>query len=201
LWAIATLAGLVGLIILALCVPLDVALDLDTSAKPKFRLRLRWLFGLISKDIVRKKKEPEKPEKVVEKKPRKKRRIGSRTVFRILRTRGLLKQTRNLVTDVLGQLEIRDLTANLELGLEDPADTGLLFALIGSATPFINLFSRYQVRVQPTFYNEAVFEGYLHGILRLRPIKLVRPFLRFVFSLAALRVVKTVVLSRWKRKK
>ena len=32
-------------------------------------------------------------------------------------------------------------------------------------------------------------------------IKLAMPLMRFVFSLAVLRVVKTLVLSKWKRKK
>ncbi len=192
MWVIATLAGLAGLTIFVLCVPLDAALNIDTSVRPKFRLRLVWLFGLFSKEVKREKKKPEK---------KRKRRIGFRTISRILRIKGLLRQVKNLVRDVIGQLKIRELAVNLKLGLDNPADTGFLFALIGSITPFLSLPSQYQLRVQPSFYDEAVFEGYLHGVLRLWPIKLVRPFVRFVFSLATLRVVKVLVLSKWKRKK
>ena len=192
MWVIATLAGLAGLTIFVLCVPLDAALNIDTSVRPKFRLRLVWLFGLVSKEVKREKKKPEK---------KRKRRIGFRTISRILRIKGLLRQVKNLVRDVIGQLKIRELAVNLKLGLDNPADTGFLFASIGSITPFLSLPSQYQLRVQPSFYDEAVFEGYLHGVLRLWPIKLVRPFVRFVFSLATLRVVKVLVLSKWKRKK
>jgi len=194
LWVIATLAGLVGLIILVLCVPLDAVLSMDASGRPKFRLRLVWLFGLISKEVSREKKKPEE-------KLKKKRGIGFRNTLKILRTRGLLRQLKDLVRSLLGQLKIKELAANLKLGLHNPADTGLLFALIGSTTPFLSLPSQYQIRVQPSFYDETVFEGHLHGVLRLRPIKLVGLFIRFVFSLAALRVVKILVLSKWKRKK
>lgn len=192
MWVIATLAGLAGLTIFVLCVPLDAALNIDTSVRPKFRLRLVWLFGLVSKEVKREKKKPEK---------KRKRRIGFRTISRILRIKGLLRQVKDLVRDVIGQLKIRELAVNLKLGLDNPADTGFLFASIGSITPFLSLPSQYQLRVQPSFYDEAVFEGYLHGVLRLWPIKLVRPFVRFVFSLATLRVVKVLVLSKWKRKK
>jgi len=194
LWVIATLAGLVGLIILVLCVPLDAALSMDTSGRPKFRLRLVWLFGLISKEVSREKKKPEE-------KLKKKRGIGSRNTLKILRTRGLPGQLKDLVRNLLSQLKIKELVVNLKLGLHNPADTGLLFALIGSTTPFLSLPSQYQIRVQPSFYDETVFEGHLHGVLRLRPIKLVGPFMRLFFSLAALRVVKLLVLSKWKRKK
>lgn len=192
MWVIATLAGLAGLTIFVLCLPLDAALSIDTSGRPKFRLRLVWVFGLVSKEVKREKKEPEK---------KRKRRIGFRTISRILRIKGLLRQVKDLVRDVIGQVKIRELAVNLKLGLDNPADTGFLFASIGSITPFLSLPSRYQLRVQPSFYEEAVFEGYLHVVLRLWPIKLVRPFIRFVFSLAALRVVKILVLSKWKRKK
>jgi len=194
LWVIATLAGLVGLIILVLCVPLDAVLSMDASGRPKFRLRLVWLFGLISKEVSREKKKPEE-------KLKKKRGIGFRNTLKILRTRGLPGQLKDLVRSLLGQLKIKELAANLKLGLHNPADTGLLFALIGSTTSFLSLPSQYQIRVQPSFYDETVFEGHLHGVLRLRPIKLVGLFMRLVFSLAALRVVKILVLSKWKRKK
>lgn len=192
MWVIATLAGLAGLTIFVLCVPLDAALNIDTSGRPKSRLRLVWLFGLVSKEVKREKKKPEK---------KRKRRIGFRTISRILRIKGLLRQVKDLVRDVIGQLKIRELAVNLKLGLDNPADTGFVFASIGAITPLLSLPSQYQLRVQPSFYDEAVFEGYLHGVLRLWPIKLVRPFVRFVFSLATLRVVKVLVLSKWKRKK
>ena len=201
MWVITTLAGLAGIIIFVLCVPLDAALNVDTSAKPKFRLRVKWLFGLVSQEVKRGEKKPEEKKKVTKEKPKKKRGKGFGTILRILRIRGLLKQLKGLVRGVLGQFKIRELVVDFKLGLDNPADTGFLFASIGAITPFLNLPSQYQVRVQPSFENEAVFEGYLYGVLRLRPIKLVTPFIRFVFSLAALRVVKTLVLSKWKRKK
>ena len=50
MWVIATLAGLAALVIFVLCVPLDAALNIDTSGRPRLRLRLVWLFGLISKE-------------------------------------------------------------------------------------------------------------------------------------------------------
>jgi len=201
LWVIVALAGLAGLIILVLCVPLDATLNIDTFGRPKFRLSLVWLFGLISKELSRKKKRPEEKREITKEKPKKKRGIGFNTILKILRSKGLLRRLKGLVRDVFGQLKIRELGVNLKLGLDNPADTGFLFALIGSTTPFLNLPSQYQISVQPSFYDEAVFEGYLRGALRLQPIKLVGPFMKFVFSLAVFRVVKILVLSKWKRKK
>ena len=76
MWVIATLAGLAGLIILVLCIPLDATLNIDTSGRPKFRLRLAWLFGLISKELRRGKKKPEEKKRVAKEKPKKRKGIG-----------------------------------------------------------------------------------------------------------------------------
>jgi len=201
LWVVATLAGLVGLIILVLCVPLDATLSFDTSAKPRFRLRMAWFFGLIGKELRREKKKPEEKKKVAKEKRKKKRKFEFRKTLKILQTRGLLKQVRDLVKGVLGQLRIKELAVNLKLGLEDPADTGLVFAVIGPATSVLNPHFQYQINVQPSFYGEDVFEGSLRGVLRLQPIRLTGLLLRFIFSLATLRIVKIFVVSKWKRKK
>ena len=201
MWVIAVLAGLAGLLTLALCVPFDAVLNLDSSVRPKFRLRLVWLFGLFSKEVKKGEKKPEEEKKVAKEKPKKKRRTDFGTILRILRSKGLLKQFKDLVKDILSQFKIRELAVNCKLGLDNPADTGLLFAVIGPATLFLNFPSQYQLRVQPSFHDEAIFEGYLHGVLRLQPIRLVWPLIKFVFSLAVLRAVKTLVLSKWKRKK
>jgi len=200
LWVIITLTSLVGLIILLLCVPLDTTLSLDSKTRPRLKLRMVWLFGLISKEPGQKKR-PEKEKARVKKKPEKKRGLDLKTTLRLLQTRGLLRQFLILIRDLFTQLRLREVVVNLRLGLGNPADTGLLFAVIGSATPLLNLPSRYQLNVIPSFHDEAVLEGYLHGVLRLRPIGLVGALIRFVFSPATLRALKTLAAGKWKRKK
>ena len=202
MWVVTTLASLAAVIILVLCIPLNAVLHIDVHGRPKFRVRLVWLFGLVSKEVTKGKKDPEE-EKSVAKDKRKpgKRKIKARTIFQILRTKGLLKQLKRLLQDILKCLKIRDLKVNLRIGLDDPADTGLLLALIGPVTFFLGSSRVHEIRVQPSFEDEAVFEGYLSGALRLVPIQLAIPFLRFVFSLAAIRAAKTLVLTKWKRTK
>jgi len=202
LWVAATLAGLVVLLALVLCVPLNVTLRLDMYGKPKFRLRLAWLFGLVAKEVRKGREKPKEKRKVVKGKPEtaeKRRRAG--VILDILRTKGLLRQVKNLLRDLFSCLRIRDFGASLRVGLDNPADTGLLFAVIGPVVPWLSSTCPTRLRVQPSFADEAVFEGYLYGAVRLRPIQLVIPFLGFVLSLPTLRVIKTLVRSKWKRKK
>ncbi len=176
-------------------------LHMDVHGRPRFRLRLAWLFGLVSKEIGEGKKKPEERRKASEGKPTlTERRKRVRTVFKILRTRGLLGQLGSLLRDILGQVRIRKLETNLRLGLDNPADTGLLFALVGPAIPFLSLSLPCRISVEPSF-DEAVFEGYFDGGVRLWPIRLVKAFVRFAFSSATVRVVKILVSTKWGRKK
>jgi hypothetical protein len=201
LWVIVTLASLAVIFILVLSVPLDLAMQVSVPGKPRFQVKVVWFFGLVSKKITGRKKPEEKKRVVKDKeKPEKgKRRFGD--IFKILRTRGLLRQVKVLLRDLLGCLKIRDLAADFRVGLGHPADTGFLFALIGPTTSWLSNSVHHQIRVQPSFTDEATFEGHLSGAVRLRPIQLVFPFLRFFFSLATIRVVKKLVLTKWKRKK
>ena len=147
-------------------------------------------------------KKAEEKKRVVEAKPkRRKRGVGVGTIFETLRTRGLLRQVSRLLRDVLGCLKIRDLAANFTVGLGDPADTGFLFAFIGPATFFLGSSFPHRIRIQPSFEDEAVCEGYLCGTVRVVPIRMVTPGVRFAFSLPAIRIVKRLVVAKWKRKK
>ena len=200
MWVIVTLASLVVLVILILCVPLDMAFHADMYGKPKFRLRLSWFFGLMGKEITRGKKPKEKNKVVKDKRRPRDRKTRGWYILQILRTKGLLRQARDLLRDILSGFKIRELTADYRVGLDNPADTGLLFAIIGPATFLLNSSLPHQIRVHPSFADESVFEGYSYGVVRLQPIHLVMAFLRFAFSLAAIRVVKRLVLTKWKRK-
>jgi hypothetical protein len=202
LWVIVALSSLAAFIILVLCVPLDITLHIDTSEKPRSRMRLVWLFGLVSKEIRRAQKKPrEKRGELKGKRQFRGRRRRIRTVLAILGTKGLVTQLKDLVMGTLSRLEIRQLGVNFRVGLDDPADMGFLFAFIGPATRFLSSFSYHQIRVHPSFGDEAVFEGHLYGAVRLRPIRLVPTFMRFALSLATIRAVKTLVLTKWKNKK
>jgi hypothetical protein len=194
LWLIITLVSLVVFFLLILSIPLDLSLRLDVNGRVRFSLKLVWLFGLLAKRIEKKEKKA-KPKQAKEKKG------GVRKALRILRTKGLLKQIRILVTDVFNSLSISQLRANFRIGLDNPADTGLLFVFIGPAFVFFNPPDRCSINIRPSFEDEAILEGYMQAVVRLLPIRLVIPLLKFVFSLPTSRVIKAVVLAKWKRKR
>jgi hypothetical protein len=190
---IVALASLLVVLISILCVPVDAILNLDTVAERKFRVHLVWLFGLVRRELGPQKR---KPEARPPRRAKRKRRIGIRTIWRLLRTKGLLTKIKDLVRDVLSRIKIREVAVNLRLGLDDPAATGLVFAVIGAARPFMKLPRQYELTIQPCFSDQPFFQGYLHGVLRLQPIRLVIPVGRFVFSPTIFRVLRVLASSR-----
>lgn len=201
MWGIVVPASLAIIIFLVLLVPIDIAFHTYVPGKPKFSLRLAWLFGLVSREITGREK-PEEKKKVVKGRKKPGRKINRvKNIFELLRIKGLLMQVSVLVRRIIGCFKIKELSADFKVGLGDPADTGMLFAAIGPAALLSGSTFPCQIRIEPSFQSETTFTGRLNGTVRLQPIKLVVPLIRFVFSLATIRVIQKLVLTRWKRKK
>ena len=202
MWVAVFIASLVALVIFVLCVPVGLALRMDASGRPRFSVRLAWFFGLVSTELKEEKKKAKVEERKAEgKKEREHGKGNARLVFEALRTRGLLKRLFRLLRDILSRLKFKELGGDLRVGLDNPADTGLLFAFVTPTSLLLNSSSLYDIRVQPSFAEGAVFEGYLYGAVRVWPIQLIPPLTGFVFSLPVVRAVKAVVVTKWKRRK
>jgi hypothetical protein len=177
-----------------------MVIQADVQGKPKVQLRFSWLFGLVSKEITGKKGKHEEKKRAVKEK-KKRQRPDARLIFSILRIKGVLKQFKELLKGVLSCFKFRDLVADFTIGLGDPADTGLLFAIIGPTAAFLGSSQFHQLRVRPSFGDNAVLQGYSQGTVRLRPIRLLPPFIKFACSLTTIRVAKKLIISKWRRKK
>jgi hypothetical protein len=186
--------ALSALLILALFVPLEMTVQVSTAERPRLRMRLVWLFGLVRKEIGRGEKKQAAPKK------RGKRRINPRDILSLLQTRGLLPRLKTSFQGMLRALEIKNLAADFKVGLGDPADTGLLFALLAPVIPWLNSSLPLQIRAQPSFADAPTFAGHSHGAVRVRPIRLILPLLSFALSPATMRAAKKLALARWRRK-
>ena len=197
--ALYIVAGILLVILLVLSIPVDLAFAFRSGGDGKTIVRVEWLFGLVGREMVGRERPEEKaaPEKPKFKK--KKRRF--KDIFAIVRTKGLLKQFKVFIRDLLPCLKIKDLNADIRVGLGSPNDTGLLFAFIGPPVFWLSSTLPFRVNVQPAFEDEATFEGHAQGKVKLRPIQLFIPISRFLFSPATLRLLKNLITSRWKRKK
>jgi len=195
--ALYIVVGIVLLIILALSVPVDLAFDFNTGGDRRTALRVEWLFGLVGKRLFPRKK-PKKVKKLGE---RKKRDFTSILSYMALaRTWGVVPAFVGLVRRMIGSFHIRQLSADLRLGLDDPADTGTVYGLLWPALVLPMKYTSATLRIESAF-DGPVFEAAFKGEVRIFPAELLNNVLRFALSPAGLRLIKSMAVLRWKKRK
>ena len=184
---LAFLVSLLGL----LAIPVDLAFSVRRhEGRQTSRGTLRWLFGLVrlrlGKPKVRTRPEPECP-KVRRRHPKL---GGVRRVKAMLRIEGFGWQLLRLAQDLLRRIRIRDLSLKIRLGLDDPADTGRLWAVVGPLAGILTLPSVARVTLEPEFTSEALeLDG--RGRIRIIPLQLLFLMLVFALSPNTLRALRT----------
>lgn len=201
MWAVAVVASLALLITLLLCVPIDLVLSASIYDKLKSSIRLVWLFGLVNKELRQPRTKSEEKRATEHEQEEQGWTQGIKVTSEVLRTKGFLRQLASFIKRTLRRIKVKELIADFKLGLENPADIGLLFAFLAPIILLVNYFSPHHIRIEPSFTSESIIEGHLYGAVRLRPIQLAAPLIGFAFSLPTLRAVKKLVLAKWKRRK
>lgn len=195
-------AIIVGVTVLLLSIPLELTLRLGTGEQPGLRLAFRWFFGLVNKEFGGKKKRGEASKQADDQRRpgRKRRGVRGQALLGVLRFSEFLPDVWRLVRGIIGRVRIKSLSAELVIGLDDPADTALVVASLW--TPVLLMFPSHAhaVRLQPSFDDGAVFAGQACMELRLRPIRIVPPIVRFGFSRSGRRLLGGLISGRWRRK-
>jgi len=181
-WILATVLGIFLFFALLLAIPVDVTFRVEKSTDFKSRVRVRWLFGLIGKDISGEKK---------------KRKGNIKPLLAMLRTRRFPRKLFKFARSTFPLLKVRELKLNLRVGLDDPAETGLFFAIIGPMMVYIRSLPSLDIQVEPDFEGESL-RGHFRGDIRACPIQFVGLCVAFALSPTTIRAVKAMVTARRK---
>ena len=194
------LGGVFCLGLAALCVPLDISLSFDRTRSKKLSLRVRWLFGFLRLHRSEFGKKPDRLQHKRDKKAAGLRKRDLRLVFQILRVKGMRGAIAQLAHRIFLRLEVLDLRGELIMGLDDPADTGILMAMLMPACIILNTLSGKFFMVRPSF-GGAVLDGNGKAIVRLFPIWACLSAARFILSMPAFTALKIVIETKCKRKR
>ena len=203
--ALYIVAGIVLFIFLVFSIPVDIAFDVGGPGAARSRMRVGWLFGLLRKEFGGRRKKPEEREPKREKKRRSDKPflsslatkgiavVSSKNRYPINLTvaRGLLKLSRRILSGV----KVRYLDARLRIGLDDPADTAMLYSALWPVLVPLTYKSSAKVRMELSF-EEPALDLTARGLVRVFPIQMVWSVLLFALSPAGLRVVKRMVMRR-----
>lgn len=193
---LAVVAALIGLLVVALVVPVDMSFRLRGIEAFAGRITVRWLFGLVrfrfdlpgagaSTPL-----DPEREPAPERSRPR---RDGGRTranFLDVIRQSAFRQRFYRLVGDLARTTHLQQLGLRLRVGLGDPADTGRLWALIGPINAAAQGLRNAEVRIDPEFI-DTVFEFDAHGRVVLIPLQLLGLVVSFALSPHSIRAWRT----------
>jgi len=194
--------SLAVLVVLATFIPLDFVVRVGTVTR--FRLRGRWLFGLVrfdlpgrsSRESTSTSRERASPPRrtAAEDRGRRPRRRRARVARRLLAIDGLAPRVARLVRELVRAFGWRRAWVEVHLGLGDPALTG---ELCGFVSPWLVLapWRPVEVRFEPDF-DHALLDAEAGASGRLVPARLIGALGRFAVSRPGLR---TLGVLAWRR--
>jgi hypothetical protein len=189
------LAGLVGLGILLLAVPVSVDFRVQGIEPFSGHVGVRWMFGLVRLRLPfpgagssprRREEVPKAPRDGDGSAPRGR----GRNVLAALRQGAFRRRVQRLVGDLVRAVHVHRVRLLMRLGLGDPADTGRLWALVGP----VNAVARWRdvdIRIEPDFL-EPVLEFEADGRVDVVPLRFVVLVVGFALSPPTLRAWRTV---------
>jgi hypothetical protein len=200
LWVIISLAGLILIIVLLLCVPFDFTVYADTESRPRVRINLKWFFGLVN---IRFEKSKKTTEKTKETGPSKKKRkpFDKQFLFKTLKIKGLFTSIKRLLKDSASSIKIKELTVNLTVCPDNAADTGILFALTVLLRIFTDSFYPLKLNIYPVFESDSIILASITGAVRFQPVRTIKPVTTFIFSGPVLHLLYIFIKSKWEKRK
>lgn len=182
--------GIVAALLALLLVPADYAISAGTSAG--VHLRVRWLFGMVRfayDSSARTHSVEEPPHRRGESSD------GGRIARRLLAVEGLIARSARLLAELVRSLGWRRGRVALRVGLDDPADTGELCALVWPALVLLPGRSGLRVEFQPDFAG-ASFDAQAEGSGRFVPVLAVAALGRFAVSRPGRRALGVMLWNR-----
>ena len=178
-WLLLIVLLLVGL----LAIPVTLRFQYRWPQVSRNHVRVRWFFGAVRLEVPAP-GPAARPDLSAPGRParRNKRGSGQRlNAWSLLRNSEFRQRILRLLTDAWRALQRKDLRLSVRIGLDDPADTGQLWAFVGPSQGMLAGLSRSRIDIQPDFADE-VFEVNSQGTVRLVPLRLVYLFTAAVFS-------------------
>jgi hypothetical protein len=188
-------AGLLGLVLLLLAVPVDVEFRLEGIEPFTGEVGVGWLFGLVrfripAPRVGKPTPRPEAKPKAARARARPKARGRHRNVLAALRQAAFRRRVYRLVRDLVRAVHLHRLRLFMRLGLGDPADTGRLWAVVGPLNAVAQLCNA-ELRIEPEFV-DPVLEFQADGRLLLVPLRFLILAIAFALSPPTIRAWRTL---------
>ena len=166
-----------------LAIPIDLIYRVNWRGKVQGDVQLRWLFGLLRLRIPLDASSSAQTKKARRpKKRRHKPRAKSKTnPLAAWRQRSFRRRILRFLGDLWQAIHKRDVRLHLLIGLDDPADTGQLWAVMGPVSAVLAQSQSVAIDIEPDF-SDSHLEFNSSGDIRIIPLQLLGLTLALLLS-------------------
>jgi hypothetical protein len=193
------LGALLGLVVLALAVPVGLEFRVEGAAPFRAEVTIHWLGGLLRFRVPvrgagagRAEGRPDRKAGAGGERPGSRGR--GRRALSLIREGAFRERLARLARDLLRAIHLRDLRLRARIGLGDPAETGRLWALVGPVAAVAAAMRRADVEIQPEFL-DPVLEFQASGRVVVVPLRVLSLAIAFLLSPPSLRAWRTLAAS------
>ena len=185
-----TAAVVLFILFFLLILPIEVEFNYNNLNADEKTVRLRALFGLLSKTVYPSdKSESHKRKEKAEVKKEKKSGSGPSKIISVLRNGKFLRKTVHTFKKLLFSIKPELKHFHIKLGLNDPADTGIIWGLIGPLSGVLYGFSEKEVVIEPDFLDQSLGLN-AEGSISIVPLEILLILLCYLLS-------PTVIKTYW----
>ena len=166
-------------IIFLLIIPIEIAFTVNNLENQKNNIKGKLFFGLIKFQLF---PQTGKKTKTTEVKPvKKKKRVTLRKFLKLAQNEKFVAKLSVFIKKLLKSVKFQLSRIYLRLGLDDPADTGMLWGIIGPVYGILDYYSDKNVKIEPEFQDPTFnIEG--SGKISVVPIEIIFISLFFLLS-------------------
>ena len=175
--------GIILVVFVALlAIPFEIIFKIQSQQERQSDIAIIWLFGVVRFPVSGAPGRPSKKPKKTKKAPKRK---GESTNFNAIKSLFFNARFRNrlirFIKDIFRTIRIASFYLRIRLGLDDPADTGRLWAYLGPLAVYLTNLSNATISLVPDFQTETLdYDG--SGRVRIVPLQVIFTVLAFVFS-------------------
>ncbi len=157
-------------IVMLLAVPVEVAFNIENDEASPNDVALIWLSGIIRIPLTADSSK-KRQEKAAKNRKKKTRRRGKNKAWALMRNASFRRRLFGYIRDLFRSIKIKSLDIRLRLGLDDPADTGRLWGVLGPLASLLGGIRKANIRVEPEFAEE-VFSLQSQGRISVIPLRI-----------------------------
>lgn len=182
---------LLALLLGLLAIPLSLSFSIIRNQQLEGYARFRWLFGLVNfQASIPNSTKPVK-HKTSSPSVKSKSHNSVQNLLILFKQQQFRQHIIKLIKNILRATHAKDLYLRLRIGLGDPADTGMLWAVIGPLSGMMKNLQAMTINIEPEFI-ESVMEIESHGRFKFIPLQFITLMIVFLLSPMTIRAWRAI---------